>query len=63
MNRLLELLEGKKTLIGAIIIGLSGFLFGFNLIDKETEDMLRSFGFAVATFGLYSMIKRNLKGK
>lgn len=61
MDKLIKFLQGKKTIIGALLMAIGGLLYGLGIIDKETEDMIRTVAMAIATYGMYDLISRRLK--
>ena len=53
-----ELLDGKKTYIGSIIVFIAGGLKALGKIDEKTFDILMSLGGAVAVYGIRDAIRK-----
>ncbi len=56
-----NVLDGKKTYIGAAVIFLAGGLRALGKIDEETYQTLVTLGGAIAVFGLREAIKKLLE--
>jgi len=62
MKKLWDLLEGKKTFIGAAVVFVAGGLKALNSIDESTFAVLAALGGAISVFGLRSALN-NLRKK
>lgn len=63
LMKLLEKLDGYKTILGAALYALSAFLFALKAIDESNRQLLDGVAQAVMVYGFYAMVKRNLKNK
>lgn len=61
MQTIWDWLDGKKTIIGAAIVGLSAFLQQLGTIDPHTAADLTQFGVAVSTIGLGFKLQKLLE--
>ena len=56
MKAIIDFLKGKKTYIGAAIVGIIGALLWLGIIDQKTAEVILSFGGAILGIGLRQAI-------
>lgn len=60
MNKIIDLLDGKKTYIGALVFAVAGILKGFQVTDEATFQVLVAVGTSITAVGLRSAIEKLL---
>ena len=63
MDNILKFLEGKKTIIGAVLYGVSATLFALKVIGESEKRLLDGVAEAIMVYGFYDMVKRGFRTK
>lgn len=56
-------MEGKKTIIGALLYGVSATLFALKVVGESEKRLLDGLAEAIMVYGFYDMIKRGFSTK
>jgi hypothetical protein len=60
VNKVWSFLDGKKSIIGGIVVFIAGGLYAIGVIDKTIFDWVVGAGGIVATFGLGAKAQKML---
>jgi hypothetical protein len=52
VDKVWSFLDGKKSVIGGVIVFVAGGLYAIKAIDQSTFDWLAGIGGVIATFGI-----------
>lgn len=55
----MDFLEGKKTLIGAVLYGISATLYSLKKINEDQKMYVDAIAESIMIYGFYHMVKRN----
>lgn len=58
INKIVQFLDGKKTIIGGIIIFVAGGLKAIKAIDESVFEALIAVGGAISVFGVRAAIRK-----